>query len=77
MLNIDLTTDNLRVLTMDATQNTKVVIKDKGGNRRIASVRYETVRELVPRVNDATIETGHETIGLKEQSTTQLVIQLI
>lgn len=77
MFNIDLTTDNLRVLTADATQNTKVVIKDKDGNRQIASVRYETVRKLVPKVDDATIETGHETIGLKEQSTTQLVIQLI
>lgn len=77
MLNIDLTTDNLRVLTMDATQNTKVVIKDKGGNRRIASVRYETVRELVPVIADATIETGHETIETKEQSRTQLIIQLL
>ena len=78
MFPINLTTSKLKVLLSDAEVNTKVIIKDADGNEhKISSVRYETIRELIPVVEDATIESGHETIETKEQTTTQLIIQLV
>lgn len=75
---LNLTTDKLKVLLSDAAIHTQIIIKDADDkDHRIGSVRYETVRELVPAVADATIETGHETIETKEQSRTQLIIQLL
>ena len=75
---LNLTTDKLKVLLSDAAQHTQIIIKGPDGkDHRIGSVRYETVRELVPVIANATIETGHETIGTKEQSRTQLIIQLL
>lgn len=75
---INLTTEKLKVLISDAAVNTPIIIKDTNGNTHaIAGVRYETIRELVPVVVDATLETGHETLETKEQSKTQLVIQLL
>lgn len=78
MCAINITTEKLKVLLSDAAVNTPVIIRGADGkDHRIGSVRYETVRELVPVVADATIETGHETIETKEQSRTQLIIQLL
>lgn len=78
MFPINLTTSKLKVLLSDAEVNTKVIIKDADGNEhKIGSVRYETIRELIPVVEDATIESGHETIETKEQTITQLIIQLV
>lgn len=78
MYAINLTTEKLKVLISDAAVNTPIVIKDASGNAHaITGVRYETIRELVPVVEDATLEVGHETLETKEQSKTQLVIQLL
>lgn len=75
---LNITTENLKVLLSDAAVNTPVIIRGVDGkDHRIGSVRYETIRELAPVVEDATLETGHETIETRERNKTQLIIQLL